>query len=36
MDNGLCDFECPGYERRPRPGHLWPSEAPAQPPREGK
>lgn len=28
MANGLCDSDCSGYRLDPRPGHLWPSEAP--------
>jgi len=26
--NGFCDWECSGYRLDPRPGHLWPNEAP--------
>lgn len=26
MANSLCDWECPGYNEHPRPGHLWPNE----------
>lgn len=26
MANGLCDHECEGYYRDPKPGHLWPGE----------
>jgi hypothetical protein len=26
----LCDFECPGYDVEPRPGHLWPGESEAE------
>jgi hypothetical protein len=26
MANGLCDFECDGYDQEPRAGHLWPGE----------
>ena len=21
-----CDYDCPGYEQEPKPGHLWPGE----------
>lgn len=24
--NGYCDRECPGHDRDPLPGHLWPGE----------
>ncbi len=27
MANGLCDHECPGYDKDPRPGGLWPGES---------
>lgn len=26
MANSLCDYECPGYDMHPEPGHLWPGE----------
>jgi hypothetical protein len=26
MENGLCGRDCPGYDREPRAGHLWPGE----------
>ena len=26
MANGLCDHECPGYDRDPEPHDLWPGE----------
>jgi hypothetical protein len=26
MANSLCDWECPGYNQDPKPGHLWPDE----------
>jgi len=26
MANGLCDFECGGYDAEPLPGSLWPGE----------
>jgi hypothetical protein len=26
MDNGLCDWECEGYQKDPQPPHLWPGE----------
>jgi hypothetical protein len=26
MANGMCDFECPGYQQEPRVGDLWPGE----------
>lgn len=26
MANSLCDFECPGYEKEPHVGSLWPGE----------
>lgn len=26
MEMRCCDFECPGYEQEPKPGHLWPGE----------
>lgn len=26
MANGLCDFECPGYDTEPFVGDLWPGE----------
>ena len=26
MDNGLCDHECPGYDKKPCPMQLWPGE----------
>lgn len=26
MAGGLCDWECPGYQLAPKPGHLWPGE----------
>ncbi len=25
---GYCDSQCRGYYDDPKPGHLWPSEAP--------
>lgn len=24
--NGYCNWECEGYDRDPKPGHLWPNE----------
>lgn len=26
MAGGICDFECPGYDKPPLAGHLWPGE----------
>ena len=26
MANSLCDYECPGYDKEPIPGCLWPNE----------
>jgi hypothetical protein len=26
--SGFCDGDCPGYEKKPRPGHFWPDEEP--------
>lgn len=26
MSNGMCDRDCEGYMRDPRPGSLWPGE----------
>ncbi len=26
MANGLCDCECPGYNKDPQVGSLWPGE----------
>lgn len=26
MANGLCDFECPGFDVGPQPDYLWPNE----------
>lgn len=23
---GYCEHECPGHDKEPRPGHLWPGE----------
>jgi hypothetical protein len=28
MTSGYCDSDCEGYNQPPRPGHLWPDEAP--------
>jgi hypothetical protein len=30
MANGLCDDDCPGYNKPPMPGCLWPGETEAQ------
>jgi hypothetical protein len=24
--SGYCDWECPGYDKKPNPPHLWPGE----------
>ena len=26
MANSMCDWECPGYDKSPEAGHLWPGE----------
>lgn len=26
MEMRCCDWDCPGYEQDPHPGHLWPGE----------
>lgn len=26
MENSRCGFDCPGYDKEPHPGHLWPGE----------
>lgn len=26
--DGMCTVDCDGWRKEPRPGHLWPSEAP--------
>lgn len=26
MAGGLCDHDCGGYYKDPKPGHLWPGE----------
>lgn len=23
---GYCSYDCEGYEKEPKPGHLWPEE----------
>jgi hypothetical protein len=27
MANSLCDYECPGYDKEPFVGDLWPGES---------
>lgn len=34
MANGMCDWECPGYDVEPRAPHLWPNEPLSEIPEE--
>jgi len=26
MGGGRCNYDCPGYDKEPWPGHIWPEE----------